>query len=181
MNIPIQKLKAIILYFCENTDSKFLGKVKLMKLFYFLDFMHVKRFGAPVTYDRYVKLEHGPIPSIIKSLVDDAGDDIEHSILADTIDIERPDRTMMYKVLPRRKFTENDKNLFSSNELLILKQVCARFGDKNTAYVEDASHKEAGWQHTSLLGEIPYTLAASDPDCIASVEEIELALEIARA
>ena len=180
MNIPVQKLKAIILYFCENTDSKFLGKVKLMKLFYFLDFMHVKKFAAPVTYDRYVKLEHGPIPSVIKSLVDDAGEDMERSALADTIDIERPNGTSMYRVLARRKFTEADRKLFSNNEMLVLGQVCSRFGDKNTLYIEDASHKEAGWNKTAMFSEIPYTAAASDPDCEVSAEDIELALRITR-
>ena len=54
MKIPMPKLKAILLYFGTYTDNRFLGKVKLMKLFYFLDFMHVKKYGTPVTYDTYV-------------------------------------------------------------------------------------------------------------------------------
>lgn len=180
MNIPIQKLKAIILYFCENTDSKFLGKVKLMKLFYFLDFIHVKRFGAPVTFDLYVKLEHGPIPSTIKGMVDDAGEDVDHSALADTIDIERPDGTSMLKVVPRRKFSEDDRKLLSDNEMNVLAQVCARFGDKNTAYIEEASHREAGWQRTPMYKEIPYTLAAEDADSLVTADEIAFTLELSK-
>ena len=87
MMIPIKKLKAVILFFGTHTDTKFLGKVKLMKLFYFLDFMHVKNYGSPVTYDNYINLEHGPIPSAIKNLVDTATDDVDNSLLADTISI----------------------------------------------------------------------------------------------
>ena len=91
MNIPVPKLKAILLYFANYTNSRFLGKVKLMKLFYFLDFLHVKKYGAPITYDTYVNLVHGPIPSAIKNLIDTADDDFDNSILADTIKFEKND------------------------------------------------------------------------------------------
>ncbi len=178
MKIPISKLKAIFLYFCTNTDTKFLGKVKLMKLFYFLDFMHLKTYGAPVTYDKYVHLEHGPIPSAIKNLVDTAADDADSSILVDTIKFERPNGTDMYRVLPMRQFTESDRNLFTDSELEILEKVCARYGNKNTKYLEDMSHKEAPWRETQLLEEIPYILAADDDDCLVSKEEIDLLQKI---
>ena len=178
MKIPIKKLKSIILYFCTYTDIKFLGKVKLMKLFYFLDFMHIKKYGAPVTYDRYVNLEHGPIPSSIKNLVDTATDDIDNSILTDTISIERPDGIKMCRIIANRKFTEKDKENFSETELDILKRVCLRFGDKNTKYIEDVSHKEAPWQQTKFLQAIPYTLATKDKDCNIDEEEIKLLMRI---
>jgi uncharacterized phage-associated protein len=178
MNLPLPKLKAIILYFCNYTDVKFLGKVKLMKLFYFLDFMHLKAYGSPVTYDTYVKMEHGPIPSFIKNLVDTATDDIDSSVLADTINIETPPGTNMYRVLSKRKFLESDKKYFSPTELDILAKVCARFGDKNTQYIEDISHKEAAWIETTLLDKIPYELAAKDKDSAVSEEEISLLLKI---
>ena len=178
MNIPVKKLKAILLYFTNNTDVKFLGKVKLMKLIYFLDFMHVKTYGSPVTYDTYLNLEHGPVPSFIKNLVDNAADDIDHSELSDTIFFERPEGINMYRVLPKRKFTEKDRKYFSKTELDILQKVCIRFGDKNTQNIEDASHQEAPWKETSLLEKIPYTLATKDSDCITSKEQIEAGLEI---
>lgn len=178
MNIPIPKLKAILLYFGAYTDKRFLGKVKLMKLFYFLDFMHVKKYGAPVTYDTYVNLEHGPIPSAIKNLIDTADDDIDSSILADTITFEKSNNQNMHRVKPLRNFTEKDKKYFSPNELEILQMVCQRFGDKNTKQIEDASHKEAAWKETNLLETIPYSLATKDKDCIVSKEEIEMLMSI---
>lgn len=178
MNLPLPKLKAIILYFCTYTDIKFLGKVKLMKLFYFLDFMHLKAYGSPVTYDTYVKMEHGPIPSFIKNLVDTATDDIDSSLLADTIHIETPQGTNMYRVLPNRKFLESDKKYFSPTELDILEKVCARFGNKNTQYIEEISHNESAWSETELLDIIPYELAAKDKDSAATEEEIKLLLSL---
>ncbi|PIZ00189.1 hypothetical protein COY62_03935, partial [bacterium (Candidatus Howlettbacteria) CG_4_10_14_0_8_um_filter_40_9] len=175
---PIKKLKAVILFFGTHTDTKFLGKVKLMKLFYFLDFMHVKNYGSPVTYDNYINLEHGPIPSAIKNLVDTATDDVDNSLLADTISIERPTGTDMCRIIPLREFSEKDEKYFSETEMEILNKVCLRFGDKNTRYIEDASHEEAPWKETNLLDYIPYTLAAEDKDCKVSKEEISLLSDI---
>ena len=176
--ITIPKLKAILLYFVSFTDTKYLGKVKLMKLFYFLDFMHLKTYGSPVTYDIYINMEHGPVPSSIKNLVDTSADDMDNSILSDTIECEYPEFTKMCRVLPRREFTESDKKYFSENELDILQKVCQRFGDKNTKYIEDASHNEAAWKETKLLEKIPYTLAAQDKDSKVTEEEIELLLSL---
>lgn len=174
MKLPLRKLKAVILYFCSFTDSKFLGKVKLMKLFYFTDFMHLKKYGAPITFDTYVNLEHGPIPSSIKNLVDTVSDDIDNSVLADTISIERPVGTDMCRIIGLRKFSDTDAKLFSQAELETLKRVCIRFGEKNTKFIEESSHKEAPWKQTNFLDAIPYSLASKDSDCQVSKEELEL-------
>ena len=135
MTIPVPKLKAIILYFCTNTDGRFLGKTKLMKLFYFLDFMHVKKYGSPVTYDSYIHLEHGPIPSTIKNLVDTAADDVDNSILADTISVVRQEGFDLQRIVSKRTFSERDAKYFTESEIEILNEVCNRFGDKNTKYI----------------------------------------------
>jgi len=174
MDISLPKLKAILLYFGNNTDTKYLGKVKLMKLFYFLDFLHVKRYGSPVTYDRYVHLEHGPIPQGIKNLIDTAADDLDNSLLTDTITFERPQGIDMVRMLPKRVFSNTDKNYLSETEMEILEFVCAKFGNKNTKYVEDLSHQEAPWLKTQSLEDIPYSLAAEDTDCQIAKEDIKL-------
>lgn len=174
MKIPIPKLKAIILYFCQNTERRFLGKTKLMKLFYFLDFIHLKNYGTPVTYDNYVHLEHGPVPSVIKNLVDSVENDIDDALLADTIKIEHCNEQDMHRIVPVRIFDKKDEKYFSETELEILQKVCVRYSNKNTKYIEDASHNEAPWKKTNLLDDIPYSLASEDDDCKMTKEELEL-------
>lgn len=180
MNISIPKLKAMLLFFCAYTRPNFLGKTKLMKLFYFADFLHVKKFGSPITYARYINLDHGPIPSAILNLVNSAGEDIDNSVLADTISIEKANDYDMYRIRPLRKFTEEDKKYFTDTELKILDNVCIRFGDVNTKTIEDESHKEAPWRLTHLGEEIPYSLATEDRDCLVDKEEIELLMKISK-
>ena len=174
MILPLPKLKAILLYFGNNTNPRYLGKVKLMKLFYFLDFSHVKKYGAPITFDNYVHLSHGPIPSEIKNIIDDTAENPEQSMVSDVISIEKIDGIDMYKVTPTREFTEEDKKYFSNNEFESLRRVCLRFANKNTAEIEEESHKEAPWRETRILQHIPYKLAAHDGDSEVTEEEIEM-------
>ncbi len=174
--IPLPKLKAILVYFANNTEK--LGKVKLMKLIYFLDFVHVKKYGRPVTFDNYVNIEHGPIPSTIKSLVDYLGEDI-NSKLADAVYIKKvPTRKKaMDKIVPRREFNKNDERLFSKSELEVLKEVAKRFKNANSDQIEKASHQESPWKSTNYLDPIDYSLASNDKDSKFSKEEIELLLK----
>jgi uncharacterized phage-associated protein len=176
--IPLAKLKVLLLYFGNNTDQRFLGKTKLMKLFYFLDFMHVKKYGAPVTFDTYYNLEHGPIPSAIKSLVDAAEDDIDNALLADTIQIKQTPGQEIHRVQALRPLTDRDMDLLSDSEQEILEKVVTRFGGVNTKAIERASHDEAPWAKTQELDQISYAMAAQDPDCLVTEEEIELLLSV---
>jgi len=172
--IPLPKLKAIIRYLCTYTNPLFLGKVKLMKLIYFIDFTNLKKYGVPITYDNYYNLELGPIPSVIKNLVDEVDTNFDEAELADTIAIVKKSGSKIHRVVCHRKFSRNDRKYFSENELKVLKEVCSRFKDKNTKYLVEQSHKEAPWQKTHFRDEISYTLAAEDPDSLVNKEEIEL-------
>ncbi len=172
MKISLPKLKSIILYFCYNTNPRFLGKVKLMKLFYFLDFVHVKKYGTPVTHDNYINLEHGPVPSGIFNLINTAEDDIDNSMLADVIKVDKKENLNIKRIVPLKELTEMNKKYFSKTELDILEEVCIRFKDKNTKFIEKISHTESPWKCTNKLQSISYKLASKDKDCLVSEEEI---------
>lgn len=178
MKIPIPKLKAMARYFATNTDPNLLGKKKLMKLFYFVDFGHIKKYASPITYDNYVHLEHGPIPSKILNLVNAVENDTENSILGDALLIEIKDGSDMKRIVVSQKFTEKDKDYFTATELKIMEEVCKKFRDSNGRNIEDASHKESAWLMTKELDDIPYTLAVNDPDCLVDKEDIETILSI---
>lgn len=178
MKIPLPKLKAMILFFGKHTDPRLLGKVKLMKLFYFADFGHVKEYGSPITWDNYINLGHGPVPSGIKNLVDSIMEDIDSSDLADTIEIKKTENSYIHRIVLRRDLSEHDKKYFSESELSIMKSVCSRFANKNAKEIETASHKEAAWRETSPREFIPYSLAAKDQNCKIPKEEIDFLISI---
>lgn len=176
--MPLVKLKAMLRYFCDNTDPSLLGKTKLMKLFYFADFTYVKRYGVPITYDRYVNLEHGPVPSKILNLINSVVDEGDDAILSDTISIKEVAPNFIQQIECIKKFNENDRKLFSKKELETLEYVCKKFSDKSAKQLEDLSHKEAPWYKTRELEEIPYEFAAYDDDCLVEEEDIKLLTSI---
>lgn len=173
-----RKLEAILAYFTNNTDTRYLGKVKLMKLFYYLDFTHVRGYGVPVTYDTYYNLEHGPIPTTIKDLADSFEKNPEGHFFQRAVTCEHPKNTKMCRFLPAREFTEQDAGLFTASELEVLKAVCEKYKDTTTDQIEAESHSEAPWSATKYTQRIPYSLAARDKDSKVSEADIELALAL---
>lgn len=149
-----------------------------MKLFYFADFTHVKKFATPITYDNYIHLEHGPVPSTILNLINSVENDTDNSLLADSLSIEVTENSLTRRVVPTREFSEKDGEYFSPSELEVLKEVSKRFATKTGKFIEEASHNETAWRTTDELEDIPYTLATGDPDCLVEKEEIELALAV---
>ena len=178
MKITTPKLKAMLLFFATYTDKRLLGKVKLMKLFYFTDFGYVKEHAIPITYDQYINLEHGPIPTTIMNMVNETEDSIDSSILGDTISIYRREDDFLHRIVPTRKFDEKDKGYFSENELVMLNKICKRFYNSNAKQMEEASHQEAAWKKTKFKEIIPYSLALQDKDCRTSKEEIDVSMKI---
>lgn len=180
MNISMAKLKAIILYFAQNTNPQYLGKVKLMKLFYYLDFNHVKQYGTSVTGDEYFHLEKGPIPTTIMTMISELAQDPESSKLSSDFYLETPQGTRMLRVKPLRDFTEEDEKLFTESELEILKEVTAKFGNDSTDQIIESSHAESPWTETKYGQSIPYELAAHDANSTYSEEDIRFLENVAR-
>lgn len=179
MVIPLTKIKAILLYFSEYTNSRFLGKIKLMKLFYFLDFMHTKEYGIPVTFDTYYHLEKGPVPSFIMNLVEEASQDGKETLLGDTVEFIHPKGTeRMLQAISKRRFVKEDAQIFLKSELEVLKKVCKKFYNAKADEIKEASHKEAPWRDTRMSQVIPYSLAGRDPESKFTEEEIELSVRI---
>ena len=174
MQIPLTKLKAVMLYLANNTNPRHAGKTKFMKLFYFLDFLHVKKYASPITGDQYYNLDKGPIPTVILNMVNELSSDPESSEIADSIAIEKPTNSLMQKIVPIRKFTNDDKKLFSKSEMDTLQEVVRRFKDTDTNSIVKMSHKEAPWKDTNYRDPIPYSLAGRDSDCLYSEKDLEI-------
>ena len=174
MRVPLAKLKAIMVYFANETDPRHCGKTKLMKLFYYLDFYHVKKYATPITGDQYFHLERGPIPTVILNMVDSLLSDPEGAELADTIAIETKHGSSMQRVVALREFTNEDAKLFSKSEMDVMKEVVRKFKDTDTNSIVNLSHKEAPWKDTDYRDPIPYSLAGRDADSLFSESEIEL-------
>jgi len=156
------KLINAILYFAEHTRG--LGKIKLFKLLYLLDFEHFRRTGRPVTGMEYRAWKMGPVPAALVQIWDDLDAD-----LAEAIEI-RPEKVYDYvreNVVPKRRF---DDTHFTPRELRILGELAARYVEDLSEKLIDVTHDENGawasvWQDGAGSDQvIGYRLALAEDD-----------------
>ena len=156
------KLINAILYFAERTRG--LGKIKLFKLLYLLDFEHFRQTGRSVTGMEYRAWKMGPVPAALVQIWDDLDPD-----LAEAIEI-RPEKVYDYvreNVVPKRQF---DDAHFSPRELRILADLAARYAEDLSEKMIDITHDENGawasvWQDGAGSDQvIDYRLALAESD-----------------
>ena len=69
MDINKEKYKNAILFFSERVSH--IGKTKLNKFLYFMDFDHYEKYGESITGDTYINNDLGPVPSHVDDILDE--------------------------------------------------------------------------------------------------------------
>jgi uncharacterized phage-associated protein len=151
-NYSEEKLQQVILYFLEHINNVHLGRTKLMKLLYFVDFDHYEAHGKPVTGAVYRKLPHGPYPDKIEKLIAR----MEGSGLVQGVEVDRQGYAQHRLITLNGKF---DSAKFSGTELQALERVAADWADATAAQIEAATHREAPWAGTQAGKKIDYEMA----------------------
>lgn len=57
-----QRIQEAILYLMNR--KKNLSQYEIVKSLFLADRSHLNKFGRPITFDNYVAMEHGPVPSL---------------------------------------------------------------------------------------------------------------------
>ena len=78
INHEREKLIQVIIYFAKNT--RFCGKIKLIKLLYFLDFEYYKATGRSVTGLKYSAWKMGLVPTALFDELEQPDPDFAHAI-----------------------------------------------------------------------------------------------------
>ena len=123
-----------IIFFGINT--RYLGKIKLFKLLYFLDFEHFKQTGRSVTGLDYHAWPKGPVPRELHDEVDNPRHDMAEHVLLEKKDINNG---WMLSVTPLKEF---DNKHFSKRELKILGDLASEFCDIRADDMIEATHLE---------------------------------------
>ena len=135
-----EKYESAILYFIKTGNNAHLGKVKLMKLLYYLDFDHFEKYGAPVTGDTYYHKTAGPLPSQ------------GNAILQEMKEKELIEIQVEYKYISKVAY---NPNIFTSSEREMLQEVAEKWKHHSRAEIVEASHGEAPWVATRIDEAIP--------------------------
>jgi len=160
MKIDFEKVGIITSYFAEHTNELYV--TKLLKLFYYLDFISYKMRGASVTNDIYFKMPYGPVPSNIKDNVDLLsaenifGKEFK-SQLSSYVKLEK-DKTGNGKLIIS-KGKEYDLRKLSNSELELVKCLAETFKDTKAKTLSNKTHLEKPWLSTSDFSVIDYGFA----------------------
>lgn len=146
------KYKNTVLFFANKIRNGTLGKLKLMKLLYFLDFDFFEKYGKSVTGDEYLRFENGPVPHM--------GEKFIKAMEGKEIRIVKKKMPNGYRdqqhIEPLKDF---DVQLFSKEELLMMEEIADKWEKFSGSEMKEASHGEAPWIATAPDGVIDYNLA----------------------
>ncbi|MCB1234479.1 MAG: SocA family protein, partial [Verrucomicrobiae bacterium] len=71
MNLTFAHRKATqALNFFARKETGRINKLKALKLVFFADRCHLRRYGRPITNDRYLAMNYGPVASSCKDLAE---------------------------------------------------------------------------------------------------------------
>ena len=147
-----KKYKNAVLFFANKICNGTLGKLKLMKLLYYLDFDFFEKYGRSITGDEYLRFEHGPVPRM--------GEKILKQMQGKEIKIVSRKIAKGYNNQQHIEATkEFDPAVFTKEEILMLEEIVGKWEKFTGAEMKAASHGEAPWIATKPNHVIDYNLA----------------------
>lgn len=152
VKINEKKYKNAIIFFAKKIQNGTLGKLKIMKLLYYLDFDFFERYGRPVTGDEYLRFEKGPVPRMAEKILKEmSGNQIK--ITKRKVGVGYNDQMHI------EALKDFDVNVFEKEEVLMLEEVASKWEKFTGAEMKTASHGEAPWISTKPNEVIDYNLA----------------------
>lgn len=158
------KLIEIVKFFALHT--KRLGKIKLFKLLYFLDFMHYKETGKSVTGLDYAAWPKGPVPVSLFNELKSPKSDWHGQVRFELEDIP----TKGWEKLNIEVISAFDPKHFSKRELRIMRSIADDFRDALADDMIEATHLENSPWHQiyevkgQRQAQIPYEMALRAQD-----------------
>ena len=146
-----KKYKNAVIFFAKKIQNGTLGKLKLMKLLYFLDFDFFEKYGRSVTGDEYLRFEYGPVPRMGEKILKEmSGKEIKIT--------KRKIADGLNDQLHIEALKDFDVNVFSKEELLALEEIADKWEKFTGTEMKNASHCEAPWIATKPNESIDYNL-----------------------
>lgn len=145
----LDKLINALAYFAAHGITD-LTKLKAVKLLYLADRYHLFRYGRPITGDRYIAMDLGPVPKdafqLISRLIEPAEvDDPQRAMALERLDVYRGFmRRYAYPVLRAR--SGPDMGVFSDSEIEALSETLKEFGSKPARFLVDLTHEHRAYQ-----------------------------------
>ena len=163
----IEKFKQAFLYILGKTAGKpNVGMTVLYKLLYFTDFDYYEKYGEPLMGLRYFKNHHGPSPRTFASVVR------EMEKKGELEEVKSKYFTYLQrKYLPHKT---SDLSQLSGQEIEMIDDVLARYGDKSASELTRLSHIDPPWIAAKFGKDMDYELVFYRPDVLSVGEYDDL-------
>ena len=155
----LQKFVAAMAYMGQQVPQ--LTKLKAVKLLFFADKYHLVKYGRPIIGDRYVKMEHGPVPSQALNWMNEVIQPFrirgiprhELDYVQKYLETEEAGNRPTFKAKK-----EPDMSELSDSDVEALNSAISRYGRKSITAIWNAGHSERAWKETPNFGTIDYRL-----------------------
>ncbi len=143
--LDIEKLANVIGYFSHFANN--LYKVKLMKLLWYADALHLKRYGRSMTGLVYKHMPYGALPIAYDEIIYLPTVKVVEEIIYEDIS---------YRIVPNKEVNLSD---FTLEELGVLEKVATTFRDYKSKDIVEYMHSEKAYIETEEYQIIPFGLA----------------------
>jgi len=149
-----------------GANNEHLGKVKLMKLLYYIDFDHYMKHGQSITGDTYIKLEYGPVPRHGPEMLDEM---CEIEWLQMKVEPVISYAKYNFHLIKRLE----DPQYLSEEEIATITAVIEKWKSHSRQEIVTAVHGEPPWKMVEYGEEIPYQLVHYRRNVILSEDDEE--------
>lgn len=158
------KFREMVLYVARETEQDpRCGFTKLNKILFYADFTAFRKLGRPISGAQYRKLQHGPVPKTILPLVEDM-EAAKDCAIATRDHFGYTQKRVLALRDPRL-------DLFTAEEIDIIRNVIDDLHDLNATEVSDLSHRFMGWRLAEQGEDIPYeTVYIGEPGPLSAEE-----------
>jgi uncharacterized phage-associated protein len=128
MNIIEKKILNSIIFFASKSLNNKINRLKLMKLLWLSDRIHLNKYGRLILKDNYNALPHGPVPS--KTM------DVSKFSVESVFEVHK------YNIIAKGLF---NSDYFSKSDLEVMEKVWKDYGQMDQFELRDFSHNFPEW------------------------------------
>jgi uncharacterized phage-associated protein len=134
-----QKILQALVWFCKRNKDQ-MNKMKALKLLFFADRYHVRKYGRLVSSDNYVAMEYGPVGSTTRDVLEQNDITLSKSFLEY---VNQYIQTQGYEFSCSRDI---DADEFSQSDIEALEFALKTFGNFNQYELADITHDYPEWK-----------------------------------
>ena len=138
-NVDYEKCTQALNFFAKKEGGR-INKMKALKLIFFADRFHLRKYGRLLTNDNYVAMSYGPVPSNTKDIAElnEFLDDVIKKYIKNFLNFSNN-----YEIHSKN---DVDEEVFSESDTEALNYSWEKFGSYNQFELANITHDYPEWR-----------------------------------